>query len=105
MLESPAVVKARRCGPVTVPNHKLIADVRWILDANEGPGARAQQPAALGPRLWPGVEIVVTGGHQFVKHPAYGPFDQDEDSPLIQVPGPGYQLAVVERYFSAYVRC
>jgi hypothetical protein len=32
VLRAPAVVSALRCGPVYVPNHKLIPDVRWILD-------------------------------------------------------------------------
>ncbi len=32
VLRDPAVASALRCGPVYVPNHKLIPDVRWILD-------------------------------------------------------------------------
>ena len=32
VLHDPAVTRALRCGPVYVPNHKLIPDVRWILD-------------------------------------------------------------------------
>src|SRR5262249_55408626 len=33
LLNDPRVVAARRCGPVTVPNHKLVPDVRFLLDA------------------------------------------------------------------------
>ena len=33
VLESPAVQDGLRCGPLTVPNHKLVPDSRWILDA------------------------------------------------------------------------
>ena len=32
VLHDPDVAAALRCGPVYVPNHKLIPDVRWILD-------------------------------------------------------------------------
>ena len=33
LLNDPAVVAGRRCGPVTVPNHKLVPDIRYLLDA------------------------------------------------------------------------
>jgi hypothetical protein len=52
-----------------------------------------------------GVGLYVIGGTRFLKHPAYGPFDQTEDSPRIQVPSPGFVRAGVGRYFSAYTRC
>ena len=32
VLHEPAVTRALRCGPLTVPNHKLVPDARWILD-------------------------------------------------------------------------
>ena len=37
LITTPAFRLANRCGPVTVPNHKLIPDARWILhdDADE----------------------------------------------------------------------
>jgi hypothetical protein len=102
LFAAPAVVRARRCGPVAVPNHKLIADLRWILDAGQGEVLARSNPANAG-RYRRGVEVFVTG--RLIKHPAYGPFDQDEDSGLTQVPSPGYERAAVGRYFSAYVRC
>ncbi len=52
-----------------------------------------------------GVAILVTGGTRFLKHPAYGPFDQAEDSGRIQLPPPGFERAAVGRRFTAYVRC
>jgi hypothetical protein len=30
----PSVTVARRCGPVTLPNYRLVPDTRWILDAD-----------------------------------------------------------------------
>jgi hypothetical protein len=96
---------ARGCGPISVPNHKLVADVRWIARAGVD-GVVARTDAREGARTrHGGIVVVVTGGTRFLKHPAYGPFDQTEDSPLIQVPPPGYARAEVGQRFTAYVRC
>ena len=100
VLAAPDVRAARECGPIAVPNHKLVPDVRWLADADvDGVVARTQRTPARG------VVIVVTGGTRFLKHPAYGPFDQSEDSPRIQIPPEGFVRAVVGRRFTAYVRC
>lgn len=100
VLRAPEVRAARRCGPIAVPNHKLIPDVRWLTGA--GASGVVARTSSTPPR---GVVIVVTGGTRFLKHPAYGPFDQGEDSPRIQVPPDGFSRAVVGRRFTAYVRC
>jgi hypothetical protein len=104
VLNSPEVTAARRCGPVSVPNHKLIADARWVMRAPPDAVVARTDPAQAA-RARRGAALFVTGGMRFLRHPAYGPFDQDEDSALIQVPGPGFSRAVVGRRFSAYVRC
>ena len=100
LLAAPQVRAADACGPISVPNHKLIPDVRWLAhaDANEVIARTSATPAR-------GVAIIVTGGTRFLKHPAYGPFDQGEDSPRIQIPPGGFARAVVGRRFTAYVRC
>jgi hypothetical protein len=104
LLNDPAVIAGRRCGPVTVPNHKLVPDVRYLLDARVGevlPRTRLPQ-AGWNTR---GVALFVTGGRRFLIHPAYGPFDQLNDNPLIQVPGPDFRLVASGRYLAAYVNC
>jgi len=35
VLDVPAVQRARRCGPVTLPNYRLVPDTRWVLDASQ----------------------------------------------------------------------
>jgi len=100
VLRTPQVRAARACGPISVPNHKLIPDVRWLVDA--GAGDVIARTARTPDR---GVAIIVTGGTRFLKHPAYGPFDQGEDSARIQIPPDGFSRAVVGRRFTAYVRC
>ncbi len=105
VLESPRVQAARACGPISVPNHKLLADVRWIADSDrDGVVARTDETQTAR-QLAGGVGLYLISGTRFLKHPAYGPFDQTEDSPRIQVPPPGFERVKVGRYFSAYVRC
>jgi hypothetical protein len=104
LLNDPAVVAARRCGPVTVPNHKLVPDVRYLLDAGEGQVVPRTRLPKAG-QATRGVALFVTGGRRFLTHPAYGPFDQLDDNPLIQVPGPDFKLVASGRYLAAYVNC
>lgn len=105
VLDSPRVKAARACGPISVPNHKVLPDVRWIADLDrDGVVARTDPTQAARYRAG-GVGLYLISGTLFLKHPAYGPFDQDEDSPLIQVPPDGFVRAKVGHYFSAYVRC
>ncbi|HEV7806739.1 MAG TPA: hypothetical protein VGO80_13020 [Solirubrobacteraceae bacterium] len=104
-LESPQVRAARACGPISVPNHKLVADVRWLADADVDGVVARTDPTQMARQRRGGVGLYVIGGTRFLKHPAYGPFDQTEDSPAIQVPPPGFDRATVGRYFSVYTRC
>ena len=103
LLGDPQVVAARRCGPVTVPNHKLVPDIRYLLDASADEVLPRTRMRDYG-RESRGVAIYVVG-RRFLEHPAYGPFDQLNDSPLIQVPGEKFTLAASGRYLAAYVSC
>jgi hypothetical protein len=105
VLDAPAVKAARACGPISVPNHKLLADVRWISDADRNGVVARTDPTQTARQHAGGVGIYLIGGTRFLKHPAYGPFDQTEDSPIIQVPPPGFERTEVGRYFSVYTRC
>ena len=105
MLDSSQVRAGRACGPISVPNHKLVADVRWLADADVHGVVARTDPRETARQRRGGVALFVIGGTRFLKHPAFGPFDQTEDSPIIQVPTAGYDRAKVGRYFSAYVRC
>lgn len=105
VLEAPAVVSARRCGPVYVPNHKLIPDVRWILDSpSSGVLARSSARTTRTPNPAPprrGVAILV--------HSRIALFKQalvtDNDNPLDNLPPPGFTRAATSAYYAAYVRC
>jgi hypothetical protein len=103
LLHDPEVVAARRCGPLTVPNHKLVPDFRYLDDAREAEVVPRTRMRDFG-RETRGVAIFVVG-RRMLEHPAYGPFDQLRDSPLIQVPGEDFRLAASGTYLAAYVNC
>jgi hypothetical protein len=99
VLRDPAIAAALRCGPVYVPNHKLIPDVRWILDRSRD-GVLARSSDRVGtPRR--GVAILV--------HQRIALFKQalvtDADDPVDNLPPPGFNRAATSRYYAAYVRC
>ena len=105
VLASPRVKAGRACGPISVPNHKMLPDVRWITHAGRDAVVARTDPTQTARQHAGGVGIYLISGTRFLKHPAYGPFDQDEDSPRIQIPPPGFQRVKVGHYFSVYVRC
>jgi hypothetical protein len=105
ILDNPRVRAGLRCGPLSVPNHKLIPDARWIL--NRGPGgvvarSYARQRAAAGDdsllrRIQHGVALYPTGlavQRQALVDPS--------DNPLDQVPLPGFKRVAYTQYYGAY---
>jgi hypothetical protein len=99
VLSAPAVVSALRCGPVYVPNHKLIPDVRWILDRPRS-GVLARSSAKVGkPRR--GVAILV--------HTRTALFKQAlvtaDDDPADSLPPARFTRAATSSYYAAYVHC
>jgi hypothetical protein len=102
LLAEPAVGQGlARCGPLSVPTHKLIPDVRWILDLGQGevvarsdPSRSAQQKARYGVALFPvGRKNVLRTGFAV------------NTATITQVPDPRFRRIATERYFAAYLRC
>ncbi len=104
LVRTPAFRLAHRCGVVSVPNHKLIPDVRWILhDDADQVRARTDLPA-FGQRT-PGVQVFVTGANMLT-NTTYGPFvPGSRDDARIQVPGPGLRQIARTPHFLAYAAC
>jgi hypothetical protein len=104
LVKTPAFTLARRCGVVSVPNHKLIPDVRWILHADaDQVRARSDLPD-LG-QATKGAQVFVTGP-TMLTNPTYGPFvPGSRDDARIQVPGPGLRLIDRSQHFLAYAAC
>lgn len=104
-LVSDSVRAARRCGPVSVPSHKLVPLVRLYL--GRGPGAvvaRSDPDAAVAERR--GVAITETGGSRVLYDAEYGPFGNgSHDLRSINDPPPGFRIALRTSYLAVYVDC
>ena len=104
VLGDPKVVAALRCGPVYVPNHKLIPDVRWILDSSQSDvlarsSVGVHEDAPQPPRR--GVVILVHNRPAIFKQA----FVTDADESADNLPPAGYVRAATSQYYGAYVRC
>jgi hypothetical protein len=105
VLRNPAVTRSLRCGPVYVPNHKLIPDARWILHGSRSDVlARSSlrtkaQPDPPPPRR--GVLILV--------HDRRAIFAQAlvtaKDEALDNLPPAGFDRVATSEYYAAYVSC
>ncbi len=95
ILDQPAVRRGRACGPVTLPNYRLVPDTRWILDASQREvGARSVKRRPYG------VALFFTDAKMLRR---FG-FAQGA-STLANVPDPGFVLVTRNRRYAAYVRC
>ena len=100
ILHEPQVQAGLRCGPLTVPNHKLVPDSRWILDLGRDRVLPRADPSTA--RLAPtGVAIYVTSRFALFKHA----FTNPDDDPMIQVPPPGWRRVATSDFYAAYVNC
>jgi hypothetical protein len=95
ILREPAVVGGRTCGPVSLPNYRLVPDTRWILDAREHQvGARSDHPF---PR---GVALTIKGARAINRFGrAAGATAADNLAPT------GYQQVASNQTFTASVAC
>jgi hypothetical protein len=99
LLADPDVRAARRCGPVSTPNHKLIPEARWILGAGEH-GVVARSDRRQRHRIRRGVAIYVTDRTWLLRYALGDP----SDDPLDSVPMDGFRPAAHTGFYSAYVR-
>jgi hypothetical protein len=100
VLADPRVVAGLRCGPVSVPNHKLVPDVRWILDAGER-DVLARSDDSTRSRVQRGVAIYVADRAALLRQALV----EEGDDPLDSVPLPGFERVATTEHYGAYVRC
>jgi hypothetical protein len=99
VLNSPRVQDGLRCGPLTVPNHKLVPDSRWILDYPRDRVLARADPDGPHPRR--GVALYVTSRFAIFRHAFTNPVDPTS----IQVPPDGWRRIATSDYVAAYARC
>jgi len=100
------------CGPLSLPNHKLMPDARWILGevptrsesiiarSQARAEARAGEPALRERETRGGVAIYPTGEAVFRQA-----IVETSDNPLDQVPMRGFRLILSSQYYAVYARC
>lgn len=98
VLSGPEVAAGLRCGPLTMPNHKLVPDARWILDLPYEK-VRARPEEGIGDQ--PGVSVYATSRSALFRHALSNP----EDPVELQVPPPGARLVATSEHYSSYVAC
>jgi hypothetical protein len=90
-----AVSAGRTCGPVTLPNYRLVPDTRWILDAG-----RTQVGARSAKRRESGVALFYADRKSLRR---FG--FADGTSPSTNAPDPGFVWIARRGHFAAYVSC
>jgi hypothetical protein len=103
LLDNPKVQAARRCGPISTPNHKLIPDSRWILDASANEVIARSDPKQRG-RIGRGVAIYAVNRTSLLRS-SFTDGDQSAQDTFNSIPMAGFTRLAVTPYYSAYVRC
>ena len=98
VLRDPQVRAGLRCGPLTMPNHKLIPDARWILDLPYDRVLARVDPAV---RVERGVAIYATSRAALFRHA----FSNPGDPVLAQIPRAGARRVATSEHYAAYVAC
>jgi hypothetical protein len=101
LLDQPAVRAARRCGPVSTPNHKLVPDTRWILGASASEVLPRADPRSDARVAEGGVSLFVVDRGALLRQALVA----DTDDPFDNVPLPDYRRLAFTDYYAAYVRC
>jgi hypothetical protein len=103
LLDRPDVraAMARRCGPLSTPNHKLVPDTRWIVDGSADEVVARADPTQKARVARGGVSLFVVDRGALLRQALVA----DTDDPFDNVPLPGYTKVASTGYYAAYVRC
>jgi hypothetical protein len=103
LLDDPKVRAALRCGPVSTPNHKLIPDSRWLLNASADK-VIARSDASERSRIGRGVAIYAVNRLSLLRS-GFTVGDESTEDTFNSIPMAGFTRLAVTPYYSAYVRC
>jgi len=103
LFRNPKVRAGMKCGPVSVPNHKLIPDTRWILNAGVDDVIARSDPNARG-RIGRGVAVYATSRQALLRQ-GFTPDDSTTEDIQNSLPMPGFTWVAATAHYGAYVRC
>jgi hypothetical protein len=95
VLKTPSVRAGRACGPVTLPNYRLVPDTRWILDASQ-----KQVGSRSAVQRKQGVALLLVG-EKLLRRYGFA----DGASPKTNAPPEGFVRGPRRGGFTAYVGC
>jgi hypothetical protein len=104
LLDDPKVRSALRCGPLSVPNHKLIPEARWLLKAGKN-RVLARSDTATYKHTHRGVALFTIDRTAFVIEQLADPTVPYKIVQRELIPQPGFTRIRTNGYFSAYARC
>jgi len=103
LFRNPKVRAGMKCGPVSVPNHKLIPDTRWILNAGVDDVIARSDPKARG-RIGRGVAVYATSRQALLRQ-GFTPDDSTTEDIQNSLPMRGFTWVAATAHYGAYVRC
>jgi hypothetical protein len=103
LFRNPKVRAGMKCGPVSVPNHKLVPDTRWVLNAGVDDVIARSDPSSK-PRLRRGVAVYATSRQALLRQ-GFTPDESDVEDIQNSQPLPGYTWVAATGEYGAYVRC
>jgi hypothetical protein len=103
LLANPKVRAGLRCGPVSTPNHKLVPDTRWLLDASASK-VIARSDVHDRSRIDRGVAIYAVNRQSLLRS-GFTVGDVSTQDTFNSIPMAGFTRVAVTPYYSAYVRC
>ena len=104
MLEEPRVRAALKCGPLSVPNHKLIPEARWILHRGRNGVIARSDPKAFK-RTRRGVALFTIDRTAFVIQQLADPTVPQNIVERELIPQADFTRIATNGYYSAYARC
>ncbi len=100
ILNDPAVVKGKACGPLSTPSHKLIPEVRWIADLPEDQVLARSDPASDAATTR-GLALLVTTRQTLLRQAVV----EESDTPLDNVPPAGFRRLAYNGTYAVYTSC
>jgi hypothetical protein len=104
LLEQPKVREALKCGPLSVPNHKLIPEARWILRRGKN-GVIARSDPKTFKHTHRGVSVFTINRTAFVIQQLADPTVPHKIVERELAPAPDFARIATNGYYSAYARC
>ena len=101
ILDDPKVRAGLKCGPISVPNHKLVPEVRWLLGGAGVDDVIARSDDARQDAKQYGVALYVASRQALLRQAIVN----NDDDPLDSVPMDGVVRVANSKDYGAFVRC